>query len=208
MTERDDMRERALDGAREAGRIAVGAEEWRRSKAGYLIGATAFTGAFSSLRRVAGGAVSRFGNMAGIAALTREGAPPLPTDSAVPEERFATAMEMYGRTVGDVDRIVDETRFRARLYAALFLVACVYGAVLAWFGGGLPGFIGKIWPFVLLPALGALTVRAAFYNFQMRTRALHPVGRWIGRPAEWLPRKAVKAPPSPPSRGRLHKHAI
>lgn len=205
MSERDDVAGRALNGAREAGRIAVGAEEWRRSKTGYVLGVTAFTGAFSSLRRMTTGAVSRFGNMAGIAALTREGAPPLPTDSSVPEERFAAAMEMYGRSDEEVDRIVDETCFRARLYVALFLVALVYGAVLAWFGGGLPGFLGKIWPFVLLPALGALTIRAAFYNFQMRARGLHGVGRWLGRPAEWMPRKAVKTPPGPRGVGQ---HAI
>lgn len=165
----------------------LGADEWKRSKIGYLTGFSAFAKGISG---VGGIWKESTGTVLAMARglVSSEPGKPLETGSADPVVRFQAAVAVYDRTEPDIEADVAATRKWFYLYFVLAVLALGFG-IATWHlppgpFGAVREFIGR---FALIPALAALTMRAAFYNWQLRTRALGSFGKWIASPGAWFP---------------------
>lgn len=168
----DHARDRVIREGRDFAREFSGLEERRRSKLGFWTGFSAFSSAGRSVVALAGGAARNAYSVTRMA-LGREQAPALPTDSTDPKARFALAQELYGRSDEEVAVMEQRSRRQAFLLFIMTLLSLCWGILLlptAVADSGGP--LSYLFPFFLIFPLSALTLRAAFWHWQLRHRSL------------------------------------
>jgi conjugal transfer/type IV secretion protein DotA/TraY len=107
-----------------------------------------------------------------------------------PGARFTLAARKHGV---HAEKLLAMQAAKWRFFATYFLltVASVIAGALNFrnveaFYGGSPA-LGALFAFSFVPACLALTARAAFEHWQLRTRRLDSFTAWLGRPGEWWP---------------------
>lgn len=185
MTDKKSMKSNAQ---REFGdfvkRDLVGADEWRASKIGYLTGVSSIVRGGATAFRGTGGGLRLIGRMLKTV-FVRDKTTPLPTDSADLSERFRVAQAAYGRTDDEIAEMVVRSGRQAWLYAMISIALFVWAVYRI--GEGNNGPFGPVFPLLPLLFILPFLARAAFWNWQLRTRRLGSVREWAGRPGEWLP---------------------
>lgn len=121
-----------------------------------------------------------------LGAFGRERSAPLPTRSDDSAERFLVAQDYYGQTEEDLIARQQGTHTWFLFYMAAAMVLFAIG-IASWnsYATGLPVFIDCLGRFAAVPAMLALASRAAFHNWQLRTRALGSFSAWLRTPADW-----------------------
>lgn len=182
------IKDKIVSEAKEFGKNdLLGAEGWRESKVGWAFGRDTFRNAAKSAKDTFTSAKANVTSLTRIV-FRKETAEPLPTTSADPAERFRVAMAHYNRDDAYVLASHAGTYRGFLLYAAL-LVACIaFGiASFAMYETAMPPVIDFLSRFLPIPALFALTMRWAFYNWQFRTRRLGGFKEWLSTPEQWWP---------------------
>lgn len=113
----------------------------------------------------------------------------LPRD---PHERFAVMAEIHGRTADD---LAAQERRTWWSFATCFngtVVLLALGTVV----GGFYGLLCVMWAI----SMGALTLRAAFEHWQLRSRSLAGLAVFLARPGEWWPPSPYQGAEEPPAR--------
>ncbi|WP_395454303.1 DotA/TraY family protein [Azospirillum melinis] len=110
----------------------------------------------------------------------------LPTDSADEAVRFDVAQAVYGRSDTDLaaEQATTHTAFLFYLAALVGLIA-VGIASYGMYSTALPWWLDIMARFAATPAALALAMRAAFYNWQLRTRRLGSLRKWLMDPNSW-----------------------
>lgn len=121
------------------------------------------------------------------AVFRRSETPSLPTKSGNARERFLVAQGFYGRSDADVARI---ERASGRLtYVWLFIAIALTFWALRYASGANygNGFLNYIFPWVAHLFVVPKLIQSAFWNWQLRTRALGSFHEFRQKPGEWLP---------------------
>jgi hypothetical protein len=150
----------------------LGADEWKRSKLGYITGVTVAGKAIGSIANSARDSTSRTKTL--WADVTRSQTPDVPelddpTRFADAKERFSEAMRVQGVTEADLRRIMRNTKRAGHLYGWLTLgsVAVVIGSFIFWTPNGIVEIVTR---FGLSILLLALTFKNTFTNWCVRNR--------------------------------------
>lgn len=164
----------------------VGVDEWKGSKVKAALGGGRL---FIAPLRSVGGIITRsivnVGTLAA-GAFWRDRAEPLPTESQDLGERFRVAQEFYGQSDQDVLARQKGTHSWFLLYmAATFAMLAIGIASWSSYATGLPTIIDCLGRFAAVPALLSLAARAAFHNWQLRTRSLGSFAAWLRSPGDW-----------------------
>lgn len=177
-------------GAREARELLrddiVGVDEWRSAPVSTLLGPKRLiTAARSGFLSGSRGLGSAFGQLA--AKAFHPPAPePISTSATDPAERFAYAQAAFGRSDEGVAKATDVKYEQFLVYMGLAAALLGLNIALARsIGGSIPAWLdiaGRVAP-VLLTLVFA--VRAAFENWQLRTRSLRTVREFAGMPSAW-----------------------
>ncbi|WP_431858747.1 DotA/TraY family protein [Azospirillum sp.] len=165
----------------------LGIDEWRSNWFGALRGKGRVLGTgWRSVNGLFAGAVSDIGALAR-GAFGRHIVPPLPSQATDPAERFQVAQWFYDRSDDFLTTAQAGTHryFLLYLAALIALLAIAVGSVGGGHVTGLLEWISFLGCFAAVPAFGALAIRAAFYNFQLRKRRLDSFASWLRQPGEW-----------------------
>ncbi len=165
----------------------LGSNEWKSSKLGYLTGASPIVkaGYISAKTIVAPG---KFAIDGAKKLFARDKVAKLETTSKDPEERFKVAQRSYRRSEADLANMTIASARMAYTYV-LILIALTAFAVYS-----MPPieqasniFLSYAFPWVAHIFVVPLLMRSAFYNWQLRDRALYSLKDFLSRPGEWLP---------------------
>lgn len=201
--EANDAATAAKDFARDE---MLGARHWKRSKLGYLTGASAVKDGASSVTGTGKDSVGRVTSLYRAAFAQDKSGIGVGTHGDS-RERFLDAMVVNGRTIEDIDRSVDMTYRQFWFYLALS-----GGAVLLalWSLGhyGIPASSSRLFQaflvfvrFAPLAALGPLVLRAGWTNWAFRRRRLDGVPEYL-RSGALLPKRANSSPASGSGRAK------
>nr|WP_222533562.1 DotA/TraY family protein [Azospirillum sp. 412522] len=165
----------------------LGVDEWRSDWKGALRGKGRLLGTgWRSINGLWAGAATNIGVLAR-GAFGRQIASPLPSQATDPAERFHVAQRFYDRSDDFLTTAQACTHryFLLYLAALIALLAIAVGSVGGGHVTGLLEWISFLACFAAIPAFGALAIRAAFYNFQLRKRRLDGFASWLRQPSEW-----------------------
>lgn len=166
----------------------VGADDWKRSKLGYLTG-------LSPVFRVIGNQFKAVLHSVGRISLTfklmtaKEEVPSLPdveVGSYDGRLRFVEAMRFHGMSEGMIVAAQSNTKRSAYLYAAILCVTVVYFLSRMIFGNPI-AFTTLLLHLAPIPIFTALGLRAIYYNWMFRHRTLEPI-RSFFRSRDWMPK--------------------
>ncbi|TLX17121.1 hypothetical protein [Rhizobium sp. MHM7A] len=170
----------------------LGAEDWKRSKIGYLTG-------FSAFSRMGKSFVGNIGDSYGrTAALWRNLFPPnsdlpelpAPTDGETAYSRFSAAQRQHARSDTDILRSIINTRRSAYFYLAIAFIGLIYASVSIYVWPP-TGLIDVAFRFCVPALLLVFTIRAAYTNWMFRNKALFTLREFF-LSGEWLPKDNFK----------------
>lgn len=170
----------------------LGADDWKRSKIGYLTGFSAFSRMGKSFIGNIGDSYER------TATLWRNLFPPssslpelpAPTDGETAYSRFSAAQRQHGRTDRDILRSIVNTRRSAYFYFAIALIGIIYISVSMYVWPP-TGLIDVAFRFCIPVLLLVFAIRAAYTNWMFRNKALFTMKEFI-LSGEWLPKDNFK----------------
>lgn len=191
--DRTHLAEDAADFAKEE---LLGARQWRRSKIGYLTGASTFTDAGRAIADTGSQAKGRIERLFAYAFRRDYGGIGISTEDVTDSrERFVAAMAANGKTIQEIDHSVGVTYKQFWFYAFLMLACAVIGVGSLVFGGysltdnPLMNLAFAVIRFCPLLLLAALTLRAGWTNWSFRRRRLDGIQDYL-RSGQILPKSA------------------
>jgi len=164
----------------------VGAEDWKKSKTGYLTGFSVAKRSISTIFSTASTSVGNVGRLWSTL-LSSENVPELP-DGGGPRERFEASMQLHGRTESDLRVIIENTWKSSMLYAAVSAVGFLLissSFLYVGYDKPLDGLIRFAPLFVTVPML----IKHAYTNWMVRNRKLDSLASYI-RSGDMLPRRS------------------
>lgn len=166
----------------------LGADEWKKSKIGYITGLSAFGKVATS---VTDGFASSVGRTAALYRLVRlnDDLPSLPDVDAEQydgRERFNDSMKLHRRKATEVERAKINTRrstyFYGSITIALLIYFCLDYSMKTHMSG--PTLVLHLAP---IPMALAFTFKAAFYNWIFRNERLEHPSVFL-KSRDWLPK--------------------
>ncbi|MBO9428759.1 DotA/TraY family protein [Sulfitobacter sp. R18_1] len=164
----------------------LGADEWKKSKVGYITGVSGIASGVRKVGSLGAGSIKRTASAAKWL-FSRDKAQPLPTTSDDPAQRFQVAMQFYGRTEEDIQRITRASRTHAFTWMFILLALTVWAFYQMPFG--MQGVSLRHWlfPFFAHLFVVPMTMRSLFWNWQLRTRRLGSWSEFKSNASDWLP---------------------
>lgn len=163
----------------------VGAEDWKRSKTGYLTGFSVFRKSFGSLFNNFSGSIHRVSSL-WASLLSSEDVKALP-EGGSPEDRFRSSMFLHGKSESDLRLIIENTWRSTWLYVAIsavgFLIICASFFYVN-YNTKLDGLLRFAPLFVTIP----LVFKHAYTNWMVRNKRLDSALNYL-RSGELLPQK-------------------
>lgn len=167
----------------------LGVDEWKRSKVGYLTGASAATKALGTVTASARDARSRLGLLwFSLSSSVNRSVPALEKPEVFKNagERFEAAVRAQNLKPADLERILRNTKRGGYFYLALSSLFLTL-AVGSWFIFPPNGIIDAVGRFGPTPLLLALAFKNTFTNWTVRSRlATTPVEYF--KSFSWLPK--------------------
>ena len=173
--------------AKDEAREFAGAEQWKRSKIGFLTGVGTFIEAAGTVKSAYSEASGRTRALFAMAFKkdTQGVAVSEPIDD--PKERFRAAMIANQKTLKSVNASVDATFRQFWLYAVLAFVNVAYALYMTFESGS--SILGSAFRLLPLPLACLLAVRAGYTNWMFRRRSLDGLPAYF-RSGEMLPKHA------------------
>lgn len=148
----------------------VGVEDWKRSKTGFLTGASSVKKVATAVRDSVSGSMNRTTALAD-SLLARDDAPSLPDAEGTAAARFEASVELHGKSQRDLDLIAENTRKGAVLYFGLSVAGLAFGlwTLVQWPPVSVLSVIARFGP---LPIALALAFKHLYSNWMVRNRSL------------------------------------
>jgi len=163
----------------------VGSDDWKRSKVGYLTGASVIKRSVGTVGNTANESLNRLSTLTS-SVFGRENVQALP-EGGNAKERFIQSMIVHNRSEDDIIAIQTNTYRASILYFALTLIAAFLG-VASLFSFSPRDFADALTRFVPLYIVGPLLLKYAYTNWVVRTRQLGTLLSFL-KSFDWVPKK-------------------
>lgn len=163
----------------------VGSEDWKKSKLGYLSGASVIKRSVSSVGNTASESLGRLSSLSS-SVFSRNYVEPIPRDGTE-QERFQISMQIHNRNEDDLLIMQNNTYKSALLYLCLAIVSLIIG-FSSLFTIPSRDVIDILTRFIPLYIVCPLFLQHAYANWVVRTRRLGSIMSFI-KSRNWLPKK-------------------